>query len=159
MDKYNQLTVLEEVKQDKRLMYRVQCDCGNVSIKRKDWVLSGRTTSCKSCASKRTAAKYPPPINRKGCSGLSGTHYHAIKSGASRRNIPFTLSPEFLWNLYETQKGRCALTGIEIILVSKIKNNKKLESKYKDYLNNHQDEDDYEIQDKIVEEILDKEKE
>ena len=123
MNKYNQLTVLEEVKHNNRLMFRTQCDCGRVDIKRKDWVISGRTTSCKNCASKRTAIKYPPPVNRTGCMGLSGTHYLAIKAGATKRNIPFELSPEFLWNLYEIQEGLCALTGIAIVLVNKIKSN------------------------------------
>lgn len=122
MNKYNQLTVLEEVKHNNRIMYKVQCDCGKVEIKRKDWVRSGRTTSCKSCASKRTAKQYPPPINRKGCSGLSGTHFLSIKNGALRRNIPFDLTPEVLWKLYENQKGLCALTNVPIILVNKIKN-------------------------------------
>ena len=123
MNKYNQLTVLEEVKHNGRLMFRTQCDCGRVDIKRKDWVKSGRVTSCKNCASKRTAAKYPPPVNRTGCEGLSGTHFLAIKAGASRRNIPFELSPKFLWKLFEKQKGLCALTDKPIILVNKIKNN------------------------------------
>jgi len=123
MDKYNQLTVLEEVKHKTRLMYRVQCNCGRIDIKRKDWVITGRTTSCKNCASKRTAAKYPPPVNRTGCYGLSGTHYLSIKAGASKRNITFDLSAEFLWNLFESQKGKCALTGVDIVLVNKIKNN------------------------------------
>lgn len=123
MNKYNQLTILEEIKHNNRLMYRVQCDCGKVEIKRKDWVIKGRTTSCKSCASKRTALKYPPPINRTGCAGLSGTHYLAIKFGASRRNIPFEITADFLWNLFEYQNGLCALTNIPIILVNKIKSN------------------------------------
>ena len=123
MNKYNQLTVLEEVKHNNRLMFRVQCDCGKIEIKRKDWVKSGRTTSCKSCASKRTAMKYPPPINRKGCQGLSGTHFISIESGACKRNLAFEVSAEFLWNLFEQQKGKCALTGVDIVLVNKIKNN------------------------------------
>lgn len=121
MNKFNQLTVLEEVNQNRRWMYKVQCDCGKVEIKRKDWVISGRTTSCKSCASKRTAQSYPPPINRKGCNGLSGTHFLTIKQGAKRRNILFDLTPEFLWKLYENQHGRCALTNLPIILDCKIK--------------------------------------
>jgi hypothetical protein len=121
--KYGQLTVLNEVNEDKRWKYKVQCDCGKVEVKRKDWVISGRTTSCKSCASKRTASKYPPPTRRTGYSGLSGTHYLHIKFGASRRNLEFNLTPEFLWNLYQSQQGHCALTGVSIILENKIKNN------------------------------------
>ncbi len=123
MNKYNQLTVLETVNHKKRLMFRVQCDCGKVEIKRKDWVLSGRTTSCKSCASKKTASKYPPPIRRKGYEGLSGTHYLSIKHGATMRNLEFNVTPEFLWNLYIEQYGKCALTGVDIVLINKIKRN------------------------------------
>lgn len=122
MDKYNQLIVLEEVKHKNRLMWKVQCDCGKVEIKRKDWVRTGRTTSCKSCASKRTAKKYPPPINRKGCVGLSGTHFLAIKNGALHRQLEFNVTPEYLWKLYESQQGLCALTGVPIILNTSLKN-------------------------------------
>ena len=120
--KYNYLTVLEEVKHNNRLMYRTQCDCGRIDIKRKDWVIKGRTTSCKSCASKRTAKACPPPVNRTGYEGLSGTHYLAIKNGAVRRNIGFNLSAKFLWYLYEEQNRVCALTGLDIVLNNSIKN-------------------------------------
>lgn len=121
MNKYNQLTVLEEVSHKNRLMWKVQCDCGKVEIKRKDWVKSGRTTSCKSCASKRTAKNYPPPINFKGIGGLSKTHYSYIKYCADIRNIPFETSLEFLWELFEKQKGFCALSGLKLVLLPAIK--------------------------------------
>lgn len=117
------LTVIKEVRNNGRLMYVTKCDCGKMEVKRKDHVTSGRTTSCKSCSAKRTAVNHPPPINRTGCGGLSGTHYLAIKSGASRRNIPFELNVEFLWNLYLKQGGLCALTDIPIVLNTAILNN------------------------------------
>ena len=119
--KYNQLTILEEVNHNKRWMFKTQCDCGKIEIKRKDWVISGRTTSCKSCASKRTAKKYPPPTNFQGVGGLSKTHYSHIKHCAVVRDIPFELSIEFLWNLFEKQKHLCALTQLPIKLVPAIK--------------------------------------
>ena len=120
--KYNQLTILEEVKHKKRWMFKTQCDCGKIEIKRKDWVISGRTTSCKSCASKRTAKRYPPPINFQGVGGLSKTHYSSIKHNALRRNISFDVSLEFLWRLFEKQNGLCALTQLPITLLPLIKN-------------------------------------
>ena len=51
----NKLEILEEVHHNKRWMYKVRCSCGKVEVKRKDWVKSGRTTSCKSCSCKLTA--------------------------------------------------------------------------------------------------------
>ena len=119
--KFGQLTVLGEINENKRWKYKVQCDCGKVEVKRKDWVISGRTTSCKSCASKRTAAKYPPPRNFKGIGGLSKTHFSYIKHCAHIRNIPFNISMEFLWELFQTQQGLCALTNIPIALIPAIK--------------------------------------
>ena len=121
--KYNQLTILEEVNYKKRWMFKTQCDCGRVEIKRKDWVLSGRTTSCKSCASKRTAKQYPMPVHRTGYKELSGTHYFHIKNGATKRNISFEVSAEYLYKLWVQQDCTCALTGLPIYLTNKIKNN------------------------------------
>lgn len=121
MNKYNQLTVLEEIKHKGRLMYRTQCDCGRVDIKRKDWVKSGRTTSCKNCASKRTAAKYPLPTNFQGVGGLSKTHFSYIKYCADKRNLPFEVTIEFLWNLFQQQEGLCGLSGVPLVLTPSIK--------------------------------------
>lgn len=121
--KFNKLTVLDEVVQNKRTYYKVQCDCGRINLKRKDWVEKGRTKMCKPCSAKLTASKFPPPVNRKGCEGLSGTHYLSLKFGAKRRNLEFNVTPEFLWTLYLKQNKKCALTGIDIILVNTIKDN------------------------------------
>ena len=121
--KYNQLTVLEEFSHKSRRMFRVQCDCGKIELKRKDWVISGRAISCKSCASKRTAAKYPLPIRRTGFRDLSGTHYLALKSGAIRRGLAFEVSAEYLHKLWISQDCVCALTGIPIYLKNSLKNN------------------------------------
>jgi len=105
---------------DGRLMLHVQCACGKVEFKPERNLKSGRCVSCKVCSAKRTAKKFPPPVRMTGCGGLSGTHYLSIKSGASKRGIEFNLSPEFLWQLYENQKGFCALTDVPIVLVKKI---------------------------------------
>ena len=121
--KFNKLTVLDIVVQNKRTYYQVQCDCGRIDLKRKDLVEDGRTKMCKPCSAKLTASKYPPPVNRTGCEGLSGTHYTALKAGAKRRNLEFNVTPEFLWQLYLQQHKLCALSGSEITLVPIIKDN------------------------------------
>jgi hypothetical protein len=118
--KFNKLTVLDTVVQNKRTYYQVQCDCGRVDLKRKDWVEKGRAKMCKPCSAKLTASKYPPPINRTGFKDLSGTHYLSLKFGALRRNLEFNVTPEFLWNLFQKQKGKCALSGVDIVLVAKL---------------------------------------
>lgn len=117
------LQILNEVHHKGRRMYVTRCECGKQEIKRKDWVHSGRTTSCKSCSAKRTAKKFPMPVRKTGYGELSGTHFLSIKNNALRRNLAFDLTPQILWKLYEKQKGLCALTGIPITLNRSIKNN------------------------------------
>lgn len=122
--KYNYYTVVDESIQknkDGLRLFHVRCECGKVEYKPAKHLESGRTKSCKSCASKRTAQYAPPPNVFKGVGGLSMTHFSAIKNGAERRNIAFNLDIVDLWNLYLKQNKLCALTGVPIILESAIK--------------------------------------
>jgi len=116
-------TILEEVKDNNRKMYKVQCGCGKIELRRPTHVNSGRTKSCKSCSAKLTVSKYPMPVNKTGCNGLSGTHFFSIKNSAKIRKITFDVTPEFLWKLYEDQFGMCAISGVRIHLKDAIKNN------------------------------------
>lgn len=120
---YTRIDDIVNISKEGRRLFHVECKCGKIEFKRADYLLKGRCTSCKSCASKKTVVKYPMPVNRTGHEGLSGTHYFSIKYGAIRRGLDFNLSPEFLWNLYLKQNKLCALTGLPITLVNKIKNN------------------------------------
>lgn len=109
----------EKRSKDHKVMVLVECSCGKREYKRKSHLLSGRCVSCKSCSCKRTATHSKPPVNRKGCEGLSGTHYNSIKSGAKKRGLEFSVSPEYLWGMYD---GKCSLTGESISLIPAIKN-------------------------------------
>ena len=107
-----------------RHMYLMQCDCGKEEYKRPDHVQSGRTTMCKKCSAKKTALHYPPPVNKTGYEGLSGTHFSHIKSTALRRKLEFKVTEKELWDLYEAQNKKCALTDVDIVLTPRIyKNN------------------------------------
>ncbi len=122
---YNYYTVVsEEIKlsSDNKRMFHVRCSCEKEEFKRAGHLESGRCKSCKSCASKRTAEKAPPPNMFQGVGEFSKTFYSAIKHGAEIRNIPFSVSIEYLWNLLREQGYKCALTGVEINLSKAIKN-------------------------------------
>ena len=103
------------------LMFHVKCDCGKEEYKAARNLISGRCKSCKSCASKRTAKSFPPPINSKGTKFISMTHFSSIKHGALRRGINFDLDIQYVSNLFESQDGKCALTNMPITLEPKIK--------------------------------------
>ena len=48
-------TILDKVKTQRRNMYKVQCGCGKIELRRIDHINSGRTTSCKVCSAKLSA--------------------------------------------------------------------------------------------------------
>ncbi len=121
---YHYYTVIDETilkNNDGLRMFHVRCECGKEEYKPAKHLESGRTKSCKSCASKRTAINYPPPAVFKGVGGLSMTHFSAIRNGAERRNISFNLDITSLWVLYLKQNKLCALTGVPIVLEPAIK--------------------------------------
>jgi len=117
------LSLVEYKTVNKRSMWLMRCHCGTEELKRPDHVITGRVRMCKSCSAKETAKTTPPPIRRTGYAGLSGTHYSHIKASAKRRNIEFNVTEKQLWELYEAQNNKCALTGVPIVLVAEIQNN------------------------------------
>jgi len=120
-DRFNWLTLVEK-QIGGRSRWLVRCDCGNTAIKRTDWIVSGRTKSCKNCSSKRTAAKYGTPSRTQSVGDLGKTYYSTIKYGAEKRGLEFSVSQEFLWELLVKQNFKCALSGMDINLSTDIKN-------------------------------------
>src|SRR5581483_7055513 len=65
---------------------------------------------CQSCGC-RNYVKGSQNQNWKGAGNLSGTLFSQIKKQAKRRNIPFEISIEYTWKVYESQNSKCALSG------------------------------------------------
>lgn len=103
----------------KRLVRSVKCQCNLCKKEQQVRILSltsGKSTSC-SCAGgvrKKELAK----INAVG--NLSKTQFFYYMHCASRRNIDWNLSMEFLWNLFLKQNGKCALSGLPLNLELKV---------------------------------------
>jgi len=93
-----------------------QCDCGNTSTVVGKSLRNGYT---KSCGCIRFEKCY------KGYRSLSGDQWHRIIKGAKIRNLEFSIEIKDAWKQYEKQNQRCALTGIEIKLVSNYSTNRK----------------------------------
>ena len=54
--------------------------------------------------------------NWRGYGKISGAFYSTIKRNAKRRGIEFSISIKYIANLYEKQKGRCALSNLKLHL-------------------------------------------
>lgn len=52
--------------------------------------------------------------NWKGYKGISGDYWRNIQQAGEAKGLGFDLTLEFLWNLFEKQKGLCALSGLPL---------------------------------------------
>ena len=107
-------------------MWQCVCECGQQTIARTSKLRRGDKTSCGCGRSERghLLKKYGSSHRRwKGCGFISGSLWCRIISSARKRNIPFLITIEEIWRLFEKQNGRCAISGVELYLA---KNSKEL---------------------------------
>lgn len=110
-DRFDQLTVIGFDK-GVRTLAVCRCDCGTVVKIRPTLLRRNKTNSC-GCN---------PRGSWKGHRSLSGTYFSRLRRGALCRKLCFNVTPAFLWELFEQQKGRCALSGLSIQLGRTAKN-------------------------------------
>lgn len=88
----------------------VRCKCGVETKVAARYLKNGRSKCCRKCGSKRRDENH----KWSGYKDLTGTLLSHIKQGAKRRGIEFSVSKQYLYDLYYKQNGRCALTGKEM---------------------------------------------
>jgi hypothetical protein len=103
-DKYDMLTILRYDKNEPRKKVTCRCDCGKVIRIRPSLLKLNKTNNC-GCA---------PRGGWEGVGDLSKSYYTRTQRGAKLRAMEFTVSMEYLWDLYKSQGGKCALSGVSI---------------------------------------------
>ena len=102
-----------------KTMWLCKCVCGNERLVDSHDLMYGLITSC---GCKNGESLY------KGVGNLSGSYYASLRKGAEIRNLTFNVSKEFLWDLFNKQNGKCALSGVDINLEKHFKNGKQTAS-------------------------------
>lgn len=87
------------------------CDCGKEKFINTHTLNTHKVMSC-GCLKRESLQKRL----RKGTNNISSTYFTRIKRRASKKNIYFNVTLEYLQNLLEQQKFKCALTG-EILIM------------------------------------------
>lgn len=113
--RFSKLLVLRRAENSKgdKSRWLCQCDCGNKKEILGELLRLGKTTSC-GCA--RVEMMTGTRRAWKGRGLLSGFRFAHIKACAKSREIPFDLSIDDLWALFERQGGTCALSGRDLSL-------------------------------------------
>lgn len=124
--RFGKLVVLRSDSRTKnnQLRWLCQCDCGKQKIVRGDSLRKGMTKSC-GCI---YALKGNQSHHWKGCGNISKYVFTRIKWDAKQRKIDFDLTQEYLWELYQQQSGKCALTGDELIFGETCRDSKRTAS-------------------------------
>jgi hypothetical protein len=82
-------------------------------------VISGRSKMCFLCANKDRHGE--KNHNWKGTGCIPSSVITSIKNSAKCRNIPMEVTPEYLNTIWDEQKHKCALTGLDLIMKAKSK--------------------------------------
>lgn len=101
---YDKLTIISFDPNGGRKLAVCQCVCGNIVKQRPELLKTNQTNNC-GCEHRR---------GWKGIGNLSQTTMCRIERNARVRDLPFEVSINYLWELYERQNGKCALTGLQI---------------------------------------------
>jgi hypothetical protein len=111
-DKYKHWTVIgnPKISECQNVLWECQCDCGTIR-----WIQGSELTNpnkcfqCQKCAAIKRGDLQAKKNGKIG--DLTLTRYTKLKRSAEIRNIKFEVSIEYLWNLFESQKQICAITG------------------------------------------------
>ena len=107
-DKIKKWTIIDGPRiYNSTVQFKVQCECGSERwIQPNELLNQNKCYSCVKCAHKS------PDV-------LLQTQFGRIKRSAEKRNIRFDVSADYLWKLWELQKGCCAITGDQIGTIRK----------------------------------------
>lgn len=106
-------------------LWRCVCECGKECDARAALLRKGKKTSC-GCETRLAAGigYHGNKIgeshhNRKGFGGIGGTLWSRLISHAIERGMAVSVTCEYIWNLFQSQDGKCALSGLELTIPSK----------------------------------------
>jgi hypothetical protein len=114
----------KRVNKHNRLFYECLCDCGNKKIIESSHFLYDNTKSC-GC---NLNAKGQLSKSYTGIEELSGAYFGKIYQNAISRKLEFSISIEYIWNLFLKQERKCVLSGVPIILQQSYCKNCKLQT-------------------------------
>lgn len=94
-------------------LWECQCDCGKI-VRYKACLL--RTNRVSHCGCRNKGYKHH---NSTGCGLISGIRWSKIRSHARERGIEFAITIDYVWQLLQKQKFKCAYTGVALYFAEK----------------------------------------
>lgn len=92
-----------------RTRWYCKCDCGRFKIVRNDCLIGGHTQSCGCAWRKARSARTNYAVGE-----IRRLWWNNQTKGALDRQLKFTISPDYAWELFLKQDRKCALSGIPL---------------------------------------------
>lgn len=104
---YGRLTVLEYsgVDAHHKAQWLCACECGNQKVVNAASLKRCLATSC-GC--------FRAEMRHKGYQDISVSYWRRVAESAEARGLDFDITPEYVWDIYESQGRKCAYTGIPV---------------------------------------------
>lgn len=116
--RFGKLVAIRDIERSRNghIRWECNCDCGGKKGVLSTHLLSGAIKHC-GCVKRPTGPKHK---QWTGFGDISGGFWNQIQRGANgekgRRKIDFDITIEYAWGLFEQQKGKCAISGLDINL-------------------------------------------
>lgn len=88
------------------LLWECKCSCGKIVKLATNCLTSGNNKTC--------GDKKIHPKQSEYCGEIPMPHITNTKQNAIKRNLEFTVSPEYLWQLFLQQNRKCSLSGVNL---------------------------------------------
>lgn len=109
-NKYGKLIVIGRSETSEKAHYDCLCDCGNKTERTfSELTRKQHQKMCMECRNRHIS-----DLKWKGHHLISGNKWDKIRRSATARNLEFSVTIEQVWELYESQNRKCALTDIPI---------------------------------------------
>ena len=106
-DVFGLLTIISE-RVESGCRIRCQCKCGKTISRRVNRLLSGKFLGCKKCLVENLS------LNWKGIGKVPKMAFIKIRNRASKKHKLFDITLEYISDLFDKQRGKCALSGMDL---------------------------------------------
>lgn len=115
--RFDKLLVIEKIPPSNNYpttRWKCVCDCGKIISPRAEKLLNKTTRSCGAKCKLRTFGQNHHSY--KGYKEITRSFFHHIEDSAKRREIEFSVSIEYLQEIWEKQNRKCAISGLALIM-------------------------------------------
>ena len=92
--------------------HTIRCFCGEIFKTTLHHIFTDNTSSCGCLQYKQGKDSF----RYSGFGDISGTYFKNLKCNAHRRELEFSITMEYIWNLFLIQNKKCAISGEQINL-------------------------------------------